>query len=625
MQQYTLSKALFLWFESKDFQAFKDPNLSKYLKSALKLYVLPGINPKAKSFSSTDFADYSAKLAVNELESALSVFDEQFAAALEAGKTSKETKANYRSALGRFMHWMEKQAWWLEMFPDDLPHSMPKVPEYIPKPILKPRASVHIYTFPEDELPEPVRTDLKSFEVFRRTGGKKQLINGGIARRKNELGRVRPELDILEESSFTNEKEAILRFFGWYVQFSEEVPKKALSLELITQIHLIDEFADWSVEERGNSYSSPITVTTTAIAVAKWLNFDIVKRRKWTDIEIIEELRELRNDYSEKYKVGKKRNEKKKWSHKEITHAEARQVVLYLRQRCALNLSQHSIAKGAKGKLIKGHKRSMVSIFKSWQVYLIVKYLTFCPVRQEEIRNLELGKNLFRRIDSQGNPYYVVEIPPEENKNDLDRNYRLPDILTKDLDTWIFVWRPMADEVVKSQDSWLDFWRYKPGALENLQQHLEDAKNGELHKQAKDQEECITNYTRRLTALQRRIDVLEAVRTNLSKNKSLFIMTGKSQNADAFGKRHNETTIWSMVTYAIAQATTNLFGKPQYINPHAFRHIADKHIRMLGKDPKAFDTLIAHSERMGNEYAEQIMSERDLTDSIVNNWWNENG
>ncbi|MBD2077144.1 hypothetical protein H6F86_25320 [Phormidium sp. FACHB-592] len=281
------------------------------------------------------------------------------------------------------------------------------------------------------------------------------------------------------------------------------------------------------------------------------------------------------------------------------------------------------MTKSAKDRCIKGRQRSMASIFKSWQVYIIVKYLTFCPVRQEEIRSLELGKNIFRKVDAQGNPHYEVEIPPEENKNDLDRNYRLPDLLTKDLDTWIYVWRPMADQVVKSLDSWLEFWGFRPGALEKLQQKLAEAGAGKLHEYAKEQEKCIKNYARRVNGLQRRIAVLETVRANLDQNKSIFVMTGKSQHADAFGKLHDEGTIHSLVTRAVARARTQLLGSPRHTNPHAFRHIADKHVRMLGKDPKAFDTLIGHSEEMGDEYAEQLMSERDLTDAIVNNWWEE--
>lgn len=605
--------------QSKEFQQSKDPNFSKYLRTALKLYVLPGIDPKTKHLSPKEIAAYSAKLDAKRLKNALSLFDEQFALALNAGKTSKATKGNYRSALGRFMGWQEKQAWWQEMFPDDLPACVPKLPEYIPKPVLKPQGKP--YSFPEDKLSDTVKEEFRSFEIFRRTAGKKQLVNGVVERRKNGVGKLRPELKVLEESSFTNEKEAILRFFGWYVEFSEEHPKQPLALELITHIHLIDEFADWSVEERGNSHIPSITAATTAIGVAKWLHFDVVKRRKWTDIEVIEELRELRDQYLEEYEDEKKRVGRKKWKLKEITHEEARQVVQYLRERCALNLSSLSMAKGAKGKYIKGHKRSMASIFKAWQTYIIVKHLTFCPVRQEEIRSLELGRNIFRKVDAQGNPYYEVEIPPEENKNDLDRNYRLPDLLTKDLDTWLFVWRPMADQVVESLDNWLEFWGFRPGSLEKLQQKLEEAENGNLHEYAKEQEKCIKNYARRLNGLQRRMAVLDTVRANLKKNKSLFIMTGKSQHADAFGKPHDEGTIHSMVTHAVAQATTKLFGSPSYTNPHAFRHIADKHIRVLGKNPKAFDTLIAHSEQMGDEYAEQIMSERDLTDAIVNNWW----
>ena len=100
MKQYTLSLVLGIWLQSKEFQQSKDPNLSKYLRTALKLYVLPGIDPKTKHLSPKEIAAYSAKLNAKRLKNALSLFDEQFALALDAGKTSKATKGNYRSALG---------------------------------------------------------------------------------------------------------------------------------------------------------------------------------------------------------------------------------------------------------------------------------------------------------------------------------------------------------------------------------------------------------------------------------------------------------------------------------------------------------------------------------------------
>jgi len=35
----------------------------------------------------------------------------------------------------------------------------------------------------------------------------------------------------------------------------------------------------------------------------------------------------------------------------------------------------------------------------------------------------------------------------------------------------------------------------------------------------------------------------------------------------------------------------------------------------------AFGTLVGHSKQMGDEYAAQITSEYELTEDIVDDWW----
>jgi hypothetical protein len=38
---------------------------------------------------------------------------------------------------------------------------------------------------------------------------------------------------------------------------------------------------------------------------------------------------------------------------------------------------------------------------------------------------------------------------------------------------------------------------------------------------------------------------------------------------------------------------------------------------------KAFDQLIGHAEEMGDDYAEQILSDFEQTFEVVDNWWEE--
>ncbi len=60
----------------------------------------------------------------------------------------------------------------------------------------------------------------------------------------------------------------------------------------------------------------------------------------------------------------------------------------------------------------------------------------------------------------------------------------------------------------------------------------------------------------------------------------------------------------------------------RWTNSHGFRHIGDKQVRKVRKgNQKDFDTFIGHSEKMGDEYAEQIMSEFGQTEYLVDDWW----
>jgi hypothetical protein len=46
------------------------------------------------------------------------------------------------------------------------------------------------------------------------------------------------------------------------------------------------------------------------------------------------------------------------------------------------------------GELSKYLRRRQISaVARSWQTYLIIKILVYCPVRQEEIRNFALWRN----------------------------------------------------------------------------------------------------------------------------------------------------------------------------------------------------------------------------------------
>jgi integrase len=249
--------------------------------------------------------------------------------------------------------------------------------------------------------------------------------------------------------------------------------------------------------------------------------------------------------------------------------------------------------------------------------------LVYIPVRQQEIRQYELGKTLFRKLDAKGRPYYEVVITEHKNKAKTGKNrkYKLPSILTADLDAWINVWRPKAVEAVQSLPAWLKFKGFKPERLEILQQRLDAAKRGEFERKVNNPQKYIENLERRILCIRSIIAAWETARTNVTNNNSLFFSFRSGNYLNIFGQPLSVESVWSLVITAISKATLALFGEARWTNPHALRHIAAKHVRLLKKDTKGMAAAMGHSEEQGDKYANQIMTESDLIDELIDSWW----
>jgi site-specific recombinase XerC len=119
-----------------------------------------------------------------------------------------------------------------------------------------------------------------------------------------------------------------------------------------------------------------------------------------------------------------------------------------------------------------------------------------------------------------------------------------------------------------------------------------------------------------------RYNTWEMAKTNLESHNYLFFVLGRAR-ADAFGTPHSIRSIWQIVSNSISRGTNALFDNPKWTNPHSFRHIAEKHIRLLEKsdDIESFSNLLGHSREMGDMYAEQIMTDYELSETLVDDWW----
>jgi hypothetical protein len=617
MKIYSLNYALNLWKNSKEYQNI-DANYPKYLSISLRKYVFTDFDEQAKNLTTKQFDTYCQGVAVEQIKDALAIFDIQTEIAVEEGKLSEKTKNNYRSALRRFIEWMEKEIWWKELFlcgitdTDVAPYRVSVAPKVT-------RGKLPSYGLTLNDLPENVLAEIEEFKEFRLNGGKNIRLSFRERRLSGESRTSRPKIDPIKPATFKKDEQAILRFFGWY---NQNYLDEELGLKLLTNVELLDDYTYWATTTRNVGHSTGMEMVGTGIAIAKWLNFNISKRRNWLDVPIILELQDLQSEYAEIYEQQKKQSLNTKWDSKKLTHQEARQVVQFLQTLCAPNYGRHD---KETGEFLSHGMRNNSAIARAWQIYLIVKILVYCPVRQEEIRNFKFGETLFRQEDEQGNPYYVAKLL-EHKRSSLTgrpRHYRLPAILTADLDMWVYKWRPLIKESVKSLAGWIDFWGYGGGKIERMEARLEAAKQGIIgEKVTNSLDEYIQQEEIRLQAAKSCIAVWEVAKENLESHNYLFFILTKGE-PESFGKPHYVASIWRLVNRAIARGTKTLFGEERWTNPHALRHIAEAHIRLSGKAHIAasFGALIGHSKEMGDEYAEQVLSEYDLTRNIVDDWW----
>jgi hypothetical protein len=302
MKNYSLSHVLKLWRKSKEAKNI-DANFEKYLSIALRLYVIPELDPNGQRIKTKQFAAYCNDFSVAKLKDALEIFDQQTRNAIEAKQISEGTKQNYRCTLKRFLEWLEKQVWWHELFPKPIT-SQDVAPFRVhadPKPTGK---HFSPYSLRRDELSEYLVQEFEAFKQFRLTGGKNLRHSVLERRRRREQGTIsKPRINPIKLSTFRKDEHIILCFLGWYAQ---EYPDSALYLELLNEPVLLDDYTYWVTETREVSHSVGVNLTDAAIVVAKWLNYEKSARRSWSDIPIVLELQDLRNEYAEIYEQEKK-------------------------------------------------------------------------------------------------------------------------------------------------------------------------------------------------------------------------------------------------------------------------------------------------------------------------------
>jgi hypothetical protein len=625
---------------SQDAQDY--PEIIKHLQTALRWHVLPEVDSSfyPDKLKAQEFKRYCSRLPINRLspDAILDIFENNFDAAVAAGRLSKSTKGNYSSALGRFLAWMREQTWYLEMFPQPLPA---KAPAHVRVNGRKPPTCTRQerqYGLRKEELPDHILSELEAWKRFWLESSslpedphesppitENQKHSQEQRRLKREQRRnlaasaghgfEKPKIIKISASTLRRYSGNFCRFFGWCTHI-EGYDLSELSLKLLTDPIFLQDYADWLLTERGCSHSEAAKLVQAAISVAKWLSFEQSTRRDWSDIPVVVSLQALRAGYTESYREQKPQLDEKKWSNREINHSQARRVAQYLYSCCA-KLSN------------SGNKRRLSALVEAWQVFLMVKILVYAPVRQEELRKLQVGSTLIKVKDSLGVERYAVRIKNHKNFNKTGkfRYYPLPSILTQDLDTWLNIIRPMAIEAPQSLESWLSFWGRKESEIEQLQKRLEQAENGLMSEPIKNQENYIAQLNKKLNGLKSRIVYWEQAAANALVFDYVFFSLGGNRPG-SFAKPYDDdhlSCITGLVSRAVGRATKALFGQECFLNPHGFRNIGSKHLRKCGKGGHkgAFSALAGHSVEIDDEYAAQITSDYELIEDIVDHWWQE--
>lgn len=382
------------------------------LKTALRLYILPSYGFEADHLQGD--RELEAALGKVTLKAFLDAPERLRSSA--AAARSVGTMANYRSAINRFLGWMEQQSWF--------------------------RESVGRF---EEMVSPPTKMTGLNLQASRRGTGKEQN-QTRLSLAKSELTpQLRQELaDLLHfltapevakrqdrpirEVTFRNYEVMIRGFLGWLYRVVN-VSRQELSVTLLADREWLDEYVAWGISDQDNSYGWALNVAAAGLNVAKWLHHQRSVSPKYRDIREVELIRaKIAELQAKRDKEPRRRVSKEKMVEKFVPFDQVEGVVRYLRLCCATRTA-------------KGYARKDLTVMHSWQIYLMIAILAYCPVRQREVREMELDRTLFREKNG-----YVVLLEPDDHKTGSftgkGREFCLPDLLTQDLDEWLTVWRP---------------------------------------------------------------------------------------------------------------------------------------------------------------------------------------
>jgi integrase len=389
----------------------KNPKLFGNLKTSLKKYILP-------SWGYIGESPFEEELASIPIKKAKTISDDfvVLQEPLQAKGMSLGTFNNYKSSIKHFDRWMHIQNWYHQVMGTFDGKFCPKVNvgDTVDMAVKGRRMkSKSPLALKKDQLTPKLQNQMNELHRF--------LTAPMVSKRKGKQ---------IRDISFELYEISILSFLGW-MYYHEEVSLEDLDICLMVNDgsdfprDTLDTYIEWGINEKGNGYAWAIHVSNAALNIAKCFFGKTSKKVMFRDIEEIELIRAKTNELN---KLLGSAESRLNLSERLIDFTDLLKCLDYL----YICTAPYDSCK---------NKRTLNAICQSWQRYLVVTYLTYIPVRQREIRELELGVTLFK-VDGK----YLVKLGPDQHKvgskTGKGREYFLPDFLTEQLDYWMNVLRP---------------------------------------------------------------------------------------------------------------------------------------------------------------------------------------
>lgn len=390
------------------------------LQPALKNLAIPSLGFQQKPHEKLEhyFSKVSLKLFANQLKNA---WETAARKALEAG-IKDGTLKNYRSSLFQFLDWLSSQDWYQEVVqPIDIPKYAPRLRKLGVDRHKRARgrkqAGANPYGLKKHELTPLLQEQLGFLFAY--------LTNEWVRKQKGDKK--------IKEVTWEGYLENILWFLGWFKNFMK-FDISDLDITLMAEPSILNEYIEWHFIVKGNGYSQARQAAISALNIAKWKNHKKSKLGKFADCPEVLKIQEIISQLN--VKTDRRTSSAEALEEKLLTLEQCQEVVEHLRCCCA-------------ERTFDGSKRPINAIIDSWQDYMIVAILTYTPVRQSEIRQLQIDKNLRRNEDG-----WWVKLEPADHKTGSstgkNREYplfpcHLKERLTKHLDLYVNKWRPLAN------------------------------------------------------------------------------------------------------------------------------------------------------------------------------------